>query len=348
MKALMKTKKGIGNVSLVDVFEPKTEKDEVKIQVAYAGICGTDLHMYNGVYGKAPVILGHEFSGVIVEVGPDVENLKVGQRVTSETTYSTCGVCSSCKSKDYNLCSNRLGLGTTKNGGMAEYVISREEAIHVLPDNVSLLTGSLMEPLACGVHAVLEKSKTKKGDVICIFGSSTIGLMVAQAAKYIGAFVIIAGLDADEERFDIARGLGVDITINQQKENIDVLIAKITNNVGVDIVFECSGAVPAVNKGFQIVRKKGQVIQMGVFPKPQETIETDLILHKEIEYIGSRSQKPSSWRESIELLKRKAFSPDAVITEIVTLDNWERGFENLFEGTGIKTVIECNGNLEQK
>ena len=346
MKALMKTKEGVGHISLVDVPEAKVEKDQVKIRVAYAGICGTDIHMYNGVYGRTPVILGHEFSGIVVEIGPDVKTLKIGQRVTSETTYATCGVCPSCQTKDYNLCSDRLGLGTTKDGGMAEYVISREEAIHVLPDNVSLLTGSLMEPMACGVHAVLEKSKAKEGDIVCIFGSSTIGLMVVQVAKSVGAFVIVAGLSVDEERFKIAKSLGADITINQQEEDIDEIVRKLTNDVGVDVVYECSGAVLAANKGFQIVRKKGQVIQMGVFPEPQETIETDLILHKEIEYIGSRSQKPSSWKKSIELLKNKVVSPDAIITEIVTLDEWQKGFHNLFNGTGIKTVIECNGYLE--
>ncbi len=162
MKALKKTAEGYGNFSLVDMEVPEVAGDEVRIKVAFAGICGTDIHVFKGVYGKAPVVVGHEFSGIVDVVGPDVKNIKVGQRVSSETSYSTCGVCESCKTEDYNLCSNRLGLGTTKDGGMAEYVVTREKAVHVLPDNTTLLAGSIMEPLACGVHAVMENRVPKR------------------------------------------------------------------------------------------------------------------------------------------------------------------------------------------
>ena len=109
---------------------------------------------------KRPVVLGHEFSGAVTEIGPDVKNIKVGAtRVTSETTFKTCGVCPMCKSKDYNLCGNRQGIGTQINGSMAEYLVSREESVHVLPDNVSLLSAALTEPLACGVHAAIAEGQ---------------------------------------------------------------------------------------------------------------------------------------------------------------------------------------------
>ena len=173
---------------------PKAEGDLVKIKVAYSGICGTDIHAYNGSYAstKTPVILGHEFSGIVVETGPDVQKVKVGDRVTSETTYKTCNTCSMCKSKDYNLCGSRQGLGTQINGSMAEYLVSREESIHVLPDHVSLLSASLTEPLACGVHAVIEKGKVQKGDICVVFGAGAIGQMVSQVAKGCGAVVILS------------------------------------------------------------------------------------------------------------------------------------------------------------
>lgn len=348
MKALLKKSEGHDQMEVVDIKEPTVSGDLVKIKVAYTGVCGTDLHIFNGLYPSArtPLILGHEFSGVVTDVGPDVKNTKIGQRVTSETTFATCGECVYCQSKDYNLCSNRRGIGTNYNGSMAEYVLSREESVHILPDNVSLISGALTEPLACGVHASMEKSDAKEGQTICIFGVGAIGLLLAQVAKARGAYVIIAGLDSDQQRFEVAKKMGIDRTVNQMKENINEVINNITNNVGVDIAYECSGAVPAANKCFEVVRKKGKVIQMGVFHNPKETIATDLILHKEIEYIGSRSQKPSSWVKSIKLLKEGTVIPEMIVTDIVSLDNWRQGFEIPLNGDGIKTVIKCNEDLE--
>jgi L-iditol 2-dehydrogenase len=159
MKAVMKHEVGYDNMSLVDIPEPKAIDDLVKIKVAYTGICGSDIHTFKGEYSNPtlPVVLGHEFSGVVVEVGKDVKNVKVGDRVTSQTTFEICGECDYCKEKDYNLCSYRKGLGTQVNGSFAEYVISREKSVHVLPKEISLKAAALSEPLACCVHAALEK-----------------------------------------------------------------------------------------------------------------------------------------------------------------------------------------------
>ena len=151
MKAVVKTDSGMDHMEYMDIPTPEATGDLVQIKIAYSGICGTDLHAFKGTYAstKPPVVLGHEFSGVVTAVGPEVRRVKVGDRVTSETTFQTCGACPMCKSKDYNLCGNRRGIGTQVNGSMAEYLVSREESVHVLPDNVSLLSAALTEPLAC-------------------------------------------------------------------------------------------------------------------------------------------------------------------------------------------------------
>lgn len=347
MKVVMKTAPGHDHMELMEIPEPEVTGDGVKIKVAYSGICGTDLHAFKGTYSstKTPVILGHEFSGIVTEVGPMVKKIKVGDRVTSETTFATCGTCSYCESKDYNLCSNRKGIGTHQNGSMAEYVLTREESVHVLPENVSLLSGSLTEPLACSVHASIEKGDIQKGDIICIFGAGAIGLLLAQVAKAKEAVVILAGISSDQERFAVGKSIGVDRTVNQMEEDLAEVVKEMTGGLGVDKVFECSGAVPALNKGLEIVKKKGKVIQMGVFPKEKETICTDLILHKEIEYIGSRSQKPSSWRKSIELLAEGTLVPEKIVTKIVPLDQWREGVDVSIRGEGVKAVIECNPGM---
>jgi L-iditol 2-dehydrogenase len=348
MKVVMKTENGYDHMKIMDIPEPEADGNLVKIKVAYSGICGTDLHAFKGTYAstKTPVILGHEFSGIVTEIGSDVKKIKVGDRVTSETTFKTCGTCVCCQSKDYNLCSSRKGIGTQQNGSMAEYVVSREESVHVLPNNVSLISAALTEPLACGVHASIEKGDIQENDIVCVFGVGAIGLLLSQVAKAKGAKVILAGITSDTERFEVGKKIGVDRTVDQMKENINEIVNEMTKGVGADKVFECSGAVAALNKGLEIVKKKGKVIQMGVFPKEKEEIATDLILHKEIEYIGSRSQKPSSWEKSMELLDAGTVVPEIIVTKIVSLDNWREGFEASIKGEGVKAVIKCNEGMD--
>lgn len=348
MKAIVKTKDGFDQMEYKEIPIPEAIGDLVQIKIAYSGICGTDLHAYKGSYPstKTPVILGHEFSGIVTQVGPDVKHVKVGDRVTSETTFKTCGTCPMCKSKDYNLCGNRKGIGTQINGSMAEYLVSREESVHVLPDNVSLLSAALTEPLACGVHAALEKGNVQAGEICVVFGAGAIGQMVAQVAKSQGATVIMAGLTNDAERFELAKSSGVDRCVDQMNEDLKEIVMEMTNGVGADKCFECSGAVPAANKALEVVRRKGMVIQMGVFPEAKETIWTDLILHKEIVYVGSRSQKPSSWVTSLELLSAGTVVPEKIVTSLNSLEDWREGFEKMIRGEGAKGVIVCDDSLK--
>lgn len=348
MKAVVKTEVGMDHMEYKDIPEPEATGDLVKIKIAYSGICGTDLHAFKGSYGstKPPVVLGHEFSGVVVAVGPEVKSIKVGDRVTSETTFKTCGTCPMCKSKDYNLCGNRQGIGTQINGSMAEYLVSREESVHKLPDNVSLLSACLTEPLACGVHAVIEKGNVQPGDVCVVFGCGAIGQMVAQVAKSQGATVIVAGLTQDEPRFKLAKEAGVDRCVDQLKEDIKEVVMQMTNNVGADKCFECSGAVPALNKALEVVKRKGRVIQMGVFANSHESIWTDLILHREIEYVGSRSQKPTSWVTAIELMEKGTVVPEKIATYLTPLENWREGFDKMIKGEVTKGVIVLDDSLK--
>ncbi len=348
MKAVVKTDSGMDHMEYMDIPKPEATGDLIQIKIAYSGICGTDLHAFKGTYAstKPPVVLGHEFSGVVTAVGPDVQHVKVGDRVTSETTFQTCGTCPMCRSKDYNLCGNRRGIGTQINGSMAEYLVSREESVHVLPDNVSLLSAALTEPLACGVHATIEKGKVQPGDICVVFGAGAIGQMVGQVAKSQGATVIMAGLTHDAERFAIAKDSGIDRCVDQMTEDLSSIVMEMTGGVGADKCFECSGAVPAANKALEVVRRKGTVVQMGVFPGAKESIYTDLILHKEIVYVGSRSQKPSSWVKSLELLSAGTVIPEKIITSIDPLENWRDGFEKMIRGEGAKGVLVLDDTLK--
>lgn len=342
MKALTKTEKGYDKMALLDIEEPKAERNLVKIKVEYSGICGSDLHSFKGEYGniKTPVVLGHEFSGVVVEVGESVTKVKVGDRVTSETTFETCGECDFCKSKDYNLCSTRKGIGTQANGSFAEYVLSREESVHVLPENVSLLAASLTEPLACCVHAALEKTTINAGEVALVFGPGPIGLLLSQVVKSQGAYVILAGVTKDKERMELAKKLGIDLVVDLLQEDLDAIVMKKTNGYGANKVFDCSGVIHAVNQGLRLTKKKGDFVQVGLFAKVKNELDQEAIIQRELRYIGSRSQKPSSWITSLELLRDKKVDTETLVTKMVDLENWREGIDAAMQGSEIKVVIK--------
>ncbi|MCM3770478.1 MULTISPECIES: zinc-binding dehydrogenase [Priestia] len=342
MKAVMKVEPGYDKMLLKTIPESEVQKNQVKIKVAYTGICGTDIHTFTGQYknSQTPVVLGHEFSGIVVEVGKDVTKVKVGDKVTSETTFVTCGECDYCLEKDYNLCAHRKGIGTQINGSFAEYVISREESVHVLPDAVDLKAAALTEPLACCVHAALEKTVVKKGDKVLIFGPGPIGLLQAQVVKAQGAFVILAGITKDQKRLELAKSLGVDVAVDIQKESLEEIVLAYTNGYGVDKLFECSGAVQALNQGLPLVKKKGTFVQVGIFSEKLNLLDQESIIQREITYIGTRSQKPSSWHIALKLLEEKKINTEKMITKIVPLDYWRQGFEAVLSGNEIKVLVQ--------
>lgn len=344
MKALVKKQVGYDNMEILDVDEPIVIDDLVKVKVSYAGICGTDLHAFQGKYKATvpPVILGHEFSGIVTEIGENVTKVRVGDRVVSETTFETCNECDFCKSKDYNLCSKRKGLGTQVNGGFAEYVITREESVHIVPQNISLISAALSEPLACCVHGSLEQTTIHEGETVIVFGPGSIGLLLSMVAKAKGATVILAGITKDEKRFELARSLNIDVIVDQQKEDLKEIVMKMTNNKGVDKIFECSGVIIATNKGLELVKKKGEVIQIGVFEDEYNGINTSLVFNKEIRYIGCRSQKPSSWEKAIDLMASGLIVPEQIVTKVVELQQWRDGFENSMNCEEVKVVIKIN------
>lgn len=343
MKALVKTAPGYNQMVLKEIPQPKPEKDQVLIKVAYTGICGTDVHGFKGEYDrlKTPLVLGHEFSGVVAEVGSEVTKVKVGDEVTSETTFSTCGICKPCQNKEYNLCLKRQGLGSQVNGSFAEYVLTREESVHLLEGKISLLEASVTEPIACGVHASMEKTQVQADDTVVVIGPGPIGLCLTQVLKGIGAKVIMVGITRDKERLETARSLGADAIVDSQAENAAELIQTMTG-VGADYCFECSGAAPAVKNAFDYLRQKGTLVQMGVFAQNENLLDLNSIVQREMNIVGSRSQKPSTWQLTLDLMKKGSIDARRLITKVYPLTEWEQAFEDAMAGTEIKVVLQPN------
>jgi L-iditol 2-dehydrogenase len=339
MKALVKTATGPGNVQICEVKEPTPSRCQVKIAIKYAGICGTDIKIRNGTApSNPPVILGHEFCGIIEEVGKDVKNFKVGNRVVSETAASICGFCFYCRTGNYMMCENRLSAGYGVDGGFAEFCVIREEAIHRLPDEVTFKQGALTEPLAVSVHAVLERTKVQTGDFVLVSGVGTIGLLTAFVAKSAGAYVILAGTSVDTERLKVGEKLGVNVIINVEKEDLYSLVKRDTNGYGVDYAFECAGVAPSVSQCIKCLRKGGSMVQTGLLEKPFQVDFNDLT-RRELRLVGTFGHKWKSWETSIRLLKHFGKKIEKVISYECSLEEWEAAFKDAENKKGIKILL---------
>ncbi len=342
MKALVKYASGKGNVEILDVSEPAPGQGQVKVEVKAAGVCGSDLHIYHDEIAipiEPPVIIGHEFAGVVAEVGSGVEHVRVGDRVTCETTAWSCGRCLPCRLGHHNMCASRKVVGYAIDGCFAKYCIANEPQVHLLPDNASFVAGALAEPLACCVHAVLELTAISAGDVVVITGPGSIGLLCLQLVKASGGLAIVCGTSQDSKRLEMAQRFGADLAVNVEIENALDLVCGLTDSQGADVFLECAGAPPAARLGLEITRRGGQYTQVGLFPGPFE-LDFDTIAYKEIRVTGSLGQRPASWNRALALLGQDRVDTEALVSRILPITQWREAFRLFEEKEGVKIVLE--------
>lgn len=346
MKALMKMQPGEGFVELREKEKPSIGPGEVLVRVMAVGICGTDLKIRAGhAWSNPPVVLGHELSGVVAEVGSDVQSAKVGDRVVCETAQVICGHCYYCRSGNYLMCDKRLSIGYGVDGGMAEYMVAREGILHALPDSVSFSNGAVCEPLAVAVHAVYDTAPVKSTDIALVSGCGAIGLLVAQVVRSLGARVIITGLDADEPRFATAKALGIEYTVNVQREDLQERIREITGGVGVDLAYDATGSGAAISAAMTALKKKGKLVQIGL-TKPKLEIEYSLLTAHEISLIGTFGHNWTSWETALKLIETGKVKTAPLVTHHFELADWEKGFSVAQNLEGIKVMLHPNGIVE--
>lgn len=320
--------------------EPSPSVGQVKIRVKAAGICGTDIHIYYDEFKvNPPVVMGHELSGVVAELGEGVTGLKVGDRVTSETYFHTCGWCRYCRAGKPNMCAERKSIGSHVNGAFAEYIVVPAGLVHRLPDNVDFLAGALTEPLACVVHGALEVPHLIPGELAVLTGPGAIGLLTLQVVRSAGVRVVVLGTDVDEERLSLARELGADYTVNVQREDAAGLVKGLTDGFGADIVYECSGAGPAAQQLLGLVRKAGQYAQVGLFGKPV-TWDLEQVCYKQLSVTGTLATVPSSWHHALRLMAQGKVRTGPLATNLFPLDGWPDALA-AFEGRkGVKLLFQ--------
>lgn len=327
MKALLKTAPGAGHLEIRDLPEPKAGPGQLVIEVAKTGICGTDIHIERGEYAcSPPMVLGHEVTGRVAEVGPGVVGLRPGDRVVTETYFHTCGTCRACLEGRINLCPERRSIGTHVNGGFARYLLVPAIRIHRLPDSIDDTSAALSEPLACCVHGVLELAGVTPGDVVVMSGPGAIGLLCLQVAKAAGATLVAVGTAADEGRLELAKSLGADHTVIAGRDDVSTFIADLTGGAGADVTIEAAGAGPSVNQCLKLIRRGGTFCQIGLFGTPI-TVDYDLIPLKEIRLVGSFAHLPSSWRRGLGLMAEGKVKAAPLVSSQRPITEWRSAFD---------------------
>lgn len=341
MKGLFKTAPGPGNMEIRETTPPEAGSGQVVIEVMAAGLCASDLHIMNWDINfsmRPPMIIGHEFCGVIVSVGNEVADWQVGERVTCEPTFSTCGSCRHCRNGDLNLCLQRKVIGYWHDGCFARFIVVPARRLHRLPENVDFHEGALSEPLACCIHGVLERTSVRANETVGIGGPGTIGLLSLQLAKAEGARTIAFGTSHDRQRLQLATNLGADVVVNVEDHHLMEAVSDFTGGHGLDVFLECSGSGAAADLGLEVLRKRGRYCQLGLFGSPIR-IDFEKLAYKEIAATGAISQRWSSWTTGLDLVARKDIQLKPLITDVMPLSKWPEAFEKLQKKECLKVLL---------
>lgn len=342
MLALVKTQKGEGYLELREVPEPRIGPGEVLIEVQACGICGTDIHVKHDRFPYwPPVVLGHEFSGVIVEVGAEVEKFQVGDRVVGEPHTKACGKCYLCRTGNIQVCPAKRSPGWGIDGAMTKYLKMPEHLLHRIPDQLSFEEAALVEPLANVVHDVCERGRVEAEDFVVVLGPGPIGLMAAMVARAEGARqVMIVGTPKDEEqRLPVARQLGIHHVVNLAQENPLERTLELTHGLGADLVVEASGAEPAISLAVDLVRKKGRLSAIGMTGQEHIRFPWDKAIFKACDLFFNLSTSYTSWDRAISLIAEGKVNVKALISHREPLTNWEQVFEEVENLRALKALL---------
>jgi len=341
---------GINDIRLEQRPIPVPKDDQVLLQMEVVGICGSDVHyMVHGGIGpfilKKPMVIGHEASGVVVQVGKKVKNLKPGDKVAIEPGVP-CRICAFCKSGDYHLCPEVFFCATPPDdGNLARYYVHAADFCHKLPPNMDLEDGALMEPLAVGVHAT-KRGKVTVGDVVLILGAGPIGLVTLLSAKAMGASKIIV-TDVFESKLQTAKEIGAHYTIKFEKGmQEDDIVAKIKELLGEEPnkTFDCSGAEQCVRIALKVTKSKGIVVLVGM-GKFEQTLPLAAAIIREVDIRGVFRYN-NDYPTAIDMVKTGKISVKPLITHHYKMEDTIKAFHTAKtqEGNPIKILIHANPN----
>jgi len=343
MKAVLKTQPGPGNLAYTDFPDPTAPPGHVVIEVRAAGLCGTDLSLYHWADSivrqykpEPPLVMGHEFAGVVCEVGPGVTGFRVGDRVTANPMMY-CGQCYYCRSGRHSICDDRPMLGLRLNGCFSRFVAVRQQNVYRLPPEASFEAAAMSEVLCVAMHA-LDRVPVGPGDTVAVVGAGPLGFLVLLAARAAGASrIIMTGLGVDRERLKVATSLGAH-TIAVDETNPAQRVRDLTRGLGADVVFECAGRAGGVPQALGLVRKGGRIGVLGQ-GYDDSSFNTALICFGEVELVGVRAYDPKVWHRSYDVLASRQLPVEALVTHRLPLEDAARGIELMTGRQGLKIMF---------
>ena len=326
-----------GSVEIREIDQPAIGEEDVLLEVANVGVCGSDLHQWTADHSwpvNYPVVLGHEFGGHIVEVGSRVKGWKEGDRVVSETAavidvnnpMSRIGL--------YNLDPTRKGFGYGVNGAMTRFVKVPARCLHKVPDRIPFEHACLTEPCCVAYSAVVENTGLKPGDRVVVLGPGTIGILCAAMARLCGAQVAIVGLEADKHRLDIAKQYGCEAIIGDATE-----WAFKRDGLGADCVIDAAGSSITLKIAMQLVRPNGKITKVGWGPQPLG-FNLDPLVQKNIRLQGSFSHNWPMWERVLALLASGQLDVKPIIGGVWPVTEWHTAFEKMHTGEIVKSVLK--------
>jgi L-iditol 2-dehydrogenase len=342
MRALVKMAKGKGEIEMRHMPVPQAGEDAVLVRVRAAGICGSDLKILRDEHPYfPPVVLGHEFSGEIVDKGRGVEGWSVGDRVVPEVHGYVCGRCRYCLSGKRHVCPSKRALGWGMDGGFAEYVKVPAWLLHRIPEGISYEEAALSEPMAIVVHGMLERARIEPEDFVVILGCGPLGLLALQMARAEGAScVVITGTDEDEKtRLRMALDLGVDYAVNVQRTDPVELVMQKTGGTGADLVVDLSGSPSAIRQGLEMVRIDGRFLAIGI-PAPQEvSIPWKDLIFRVPQVIFHFSSCYTSWERTLSLIASGKVRTRPLISKVLDLSEWREGMRMTESREAVKVLL---------
>lgn len=342
MRALVKYAAGKNALALREIDKPAPGPNEVLLRIGAVGICGTDIHILAGEYAcNPPVVLGHEFAGTIVELGADVSDWAVGDRVTSLAFASVCHQCRHCRAGQYGLCRQRQSYGSGVNGAFAEYIAVNASGLYRLPEDHDFVSGALTEPLACVTKAVYEIAQLQPGEKVVILGPGSIGLLTLQVARAVGCQPLMVGHPRDKSRLKLGLELGAAAIFYSDDTHVVDRIWDTVAHQGADVTFECSGSEAAFALALQVTRKRGRIVQIGLFGHGISA-DVDQIVYRDLRVSGSFTSSLDSWSQALDLLSTGKVQTRKLVTNIYTLEEWDEAFRVASNGEAVKVVFQPN------
>lgn len=344
-----KTAPGPGHFETFEIEKPEIENaTDVLFRVTSVGMCGTDVSIYEWsdtvakeYHPKLPLVIGHEMSGIVEEVGSAVTRFKPGDHVTVNE-HIFCGECEQCKAGRTCICGNRVILGTQVNGACTKYMVVRELNCFKVPDNVPIYAGALAEPLSVAVHAT-ERLPVHEGDVAVVYGVGMVGLGVCLVLAKAGAHVVAVGLPKDEHHLQIAKELGA-VPVTAEKEGVANVLEAVRSfgKEWADISYDCSGSVSGLRNAMEVICPAGAVCEVGI---PHRDIPIDVagqIVFKEKSLIGSRAFYHETWNKTMDLMGKSADLLDKFITHKLPVERFAEAIDLIKSGEAIRAIIVPN------